>query len=339
VILRSTFAWLFLAFPLVAAEPEATRLFAVKNDRAYLGGQEVKLWGIRCGNALYSPAVTERHITNLDNMARHGINCIGVYIQGSNGGWPDPEAGLNGFSRDGKLKPAVAERLEAIIRAADKHGMVVMVGVCSPRKDQFFYDEAAIQTAMEETGKFLTERKLRNVFVDIMHEYNNADRIDHAIFREPNGPSKKAKLTAWFAAMAPDVPVGICPAIDTGTADTYPGMTVRIIQKGMKIPAKGWVVNVETPRFDEYSNDGVFKKSDRDDIRMMLKSYQDAPNAAMLFHAAYIMGITNASKTAPHPEMGGMGTGPDDRGVKFYYDWVRDNVGEWKYPKHVPFKE
>ena len=33
--------------------------------------------------------------------------------------------------------------------------------------------------------------------------------------------------------------------------------------------------------------------------------------------------------------MGGYGSGPNDRGVRFYYDWVRDHVGRWEYPKHI----
>ena len=39
-------------------------------------------------------------------MVAHGINCFGVYIQGANAGWPNPDAGLDGFRRDGRLKPA-----------------------------------------------------------------------------------------------------------------------------------------------------------------------------------------------------------------------------------------
>ena len=108
---------LAFACPIWAAdELAATREFEIRNDRAYLGGHEVDLWGLRCGNALHSEAITERHIRNLDNMAAHGINLIGVYIQGSNGGWPDADAALNGFTRDGKLKPTVAKRLETLIR-------------------------------------------------------------------------------------------------------------------------------------------------------------------------------------------------------------------------------
>lgn len=317
-------------------EPAATHEFEIRNDRAYLGGHEVDLWGLRCGNALYSEAVTERHIGNLDNMAAHGINLLGVYIQGSNGGWPDPEAGLNGFTRDGKLKPVVAQRLERLIRAADQRGMVVMVGLFTQRKDQEFYDDAAIQRALEEAARFLTERRLKNVFVDIIHEFSHPERMDKEIFREPDGEAKKAKLTAWFKAVAPEIEAGVCPDSKSGTGDSYPGMEVRIIQKDMPIPAQGFVVNVEAQRQDIYQNDGVFTRGNVEAIFAGCQQYLDAPNAVMLFHAAFIQGISNLSGSAPHAEMGGYGTGSDDRGVRFYYEWVRDHAGRWEYPWHVP---
>ena len=312
-----------------------TKPFEVRHDRPFLGGQEIDIWGLRCGNALYSPAVTERHINNLDNMVAHGINCIGVYIQGANAGWPDPEAGLDGFRRDGRLKPDVANRLEWLIREADKRNMVVMVGILGPRKDQDLYDDAAIQLAIEESGRFLVRRKLRNVFVDIMHEFDQPERIDHALLREPDGANKKAKLTKWFKAVAPEIEAGICPDVNSDTADSYPGMDVRIIQKQAAIPSEGFVVNVETLRQDFFEHDGIFSKSGIDYILADCQRYQDAPNAVMLFHAAFIQGLSNGSRTAPHPEMGGYGTSEQDRGVRFYYEWVRDHVGRWKYPRHV----
>jgi hypothetical protein len=325
--------------PVHAADPpQPTREFEVRNDRAYLGGEPVKLWGLRCGNALHSAAITERHVRNLDNMAAHGINLIGVYIQGSNAGWPDPDAALNGFTRTGKLKPEVAQRLEELVRAADRRGMVVMVGLCTPREDQAFYDDAAVKTAVEEAARFLQDRKLRNVFVDIMHEFNHPERIDREIFREPDGEAKKAKLTSWFKAVAPDVEAGVCPTAKTDTADSYPEMDVRLIQKEMPIPSKGFVVNVESQRQDPYQNDGVFNPGAKEFILADCKRYRDAPNAALLFHAGFVQGITGASGSAPHAEMGGYGTGVNDRGVRFYYEWVRDNVGRWEYPRHVPVK-
>lgn len=322
-----------------AAEPEATKEFEVRGERAVLGGAEVDLWGIRCGNALHSWTVTERHVRALDNMVAHGINLIGVYIQGTNGGWPNADAGLNGYGRDGRLKPAVAERLEWLVREADARGMVVMVGLFTHRKDQDLEGDVAIRRAIEETGRFLTDRKLRNVFVDLVHEYDHTARMDQPLFREPGGADKKAQLTEWFHAAAPGIEVGVCPYIKSSTTDSYPGMDVRLIQKEMEIPSCGFVVNVETQKQDAYENDGIFYDGHRAFILADCERYQAAPNAAMMFHAAYIQGITNFSGTAPHPEMGGYGTGPSDRGVRFYYEWVRDHVGRWEYPRHVPVGE
>jgi hypothetical protein len=314
---------------------QPTKEFAIRGDRPYLGGKPVDLWGLRCGNALFSEAVTERHINALDNMTAHGINLIGVYIQGANAGWPNPEGGLDGFTRNGQLKPEVGRRLERLVREADKRGMVVMVGILSPRKDQDLYDDDAIRRAIEEAGRFLVKRNLKNVFVDIMHEFDQPDRIDHLILREPDGEAKKAKLTKWFKGVAPDIEAGVCPNVGTTTGDSYPGMDVRIIQKQAEIPSSGFVVNVETLRQDYFENDGVFAESARAYVLADCKRYLDAPNAVMLFHAAYIQGITNRSGTAPHPEAGGYGTGPGDRGVRFYYDWVRDNIGRYEYPRHI----
>ena len=112
-------------------------------------------------------------------------------------------------------------------------------------------------------------------------------------------------------------------------------MDVRIIQKGADIPDKGFVVNVETTREDTYDNDGVFDDAAKKRMIANWEKYKSKPNAFMLFHAAYIQGITNKSGTAPHAEMGGNGTGPDDRGIRFYYEWVHDNIGAYEYPKHA----
>ena len=317
------------------AAPAPTREFEIKDDRAFLGGAEVDLWGVRCGNALQSPSVTERHVRALDNMVLHGINLIGVYVQGSNGGWPDPEAGLDGYFRDGRLKPAVAERLEWLVRECDKRGMVVMVGLFSPRKDQNLEGEDAVKRAIEETARFLVDRGLKNVFVDLMHEYDHTERADLAILREPGGAEKKARMTRWFHAIAPDIEVGVCPYEKSVTKDEYLGMDVRIIQKSMAIPERGFVVNVETSKQDSYENDGVFSDGGKEHVFNDCRRFLEAKNAVMLYHAAFIQGIGNFSGTAPHPELGGMGTSPSDRGVRFYYEWVRDHVGRWSYPVHV----
>lgn len=315
-------------------DPPATREFSIKDDRPFLDGKVIEIWGLRCGNALYTQGVTERHVRNLDNMVAHGINCIGVYVQGSNAGHPDPFGGRNGYNADGSLKPEFARRLEWLVREANARDMVVMVGLFSPRKDQELKDEAAIQRACEETAKFLVRRKLKNVFCDIMHEYNHS-RVDHDIFREPNGAEKKAKLTGWFKKFAPDIEAGVCPTFKSGTETSYPGMEIRVIQKDEPIPSEGFVVNVETQRNDAYENDGKFEADEFPIFLKLFEDYAAAPNACILFHSGWCQGITNGSGTGPNPEMGGYGKSENDRGIRFYYEWVRDNVGRYEYPRHL----
>ena len=319
--------------------PPETKEFEIRGNRPFLGGVEVDLWGLRCGNAFFSDAVTERFIRNFDNMNEHGINLVGAFIQGVNAGHPDGDAGLNGFTRRGKLLPEVKRRIEWFVREADKRGMVVMIGILAPRKDQDFYDEDDMRTAIEETAHFLKEKKLHNLFVNICDEFNHPLRADKLLLREPDGEKKKALMHGWFKTIAPNIEAGIGPHWKSGTKDTYPGMDVRIIQKGMAIPKEGFVVNAEPIREDYFNNDGIFNQTNLDAIFANCRNYLDAPHAVFLFHSGHVQGITSYSGTGPHGEMGGYGTGPSDRGIRFYYEWVRDNVGRWEYPNHVPSTE
>ena len=85
-----------------------TKPFEVRDGRAFLGGKPVKLWGLRCGNALMDRAMAERCVHYLDTMAAHGINLVAVHLQAANGGNPNIQAGANAFGETGGLKPAFA---------------------------------------------------------------------------------------------------------------------------------------------------------------------------------------------------------------------------------------
>jgi hypothetical protein len=333
---RKTAAFLVLGALLPAttsARPAPTRRFEVRADRAWLGGHEIRLWGIRSGNGLMSPAVTERFVRNLDNMAAHGLNAIAVYLMGSNTGWPEERGARNGFEPDGRLKPAFAERLEWLVREADGRGMVVGVGIFTPRNVENLAGEEAYRRALQETGRFLVARGLRNVFVDIMHEYGHR-RVVPEIFREPGGAEKKARLTRWFKEAAPEVPAGVCATIDLSQPG-YPGADVLILQKTMPIPGRGYAINIESHKRDNYDDEGVFDDEGRAEMYGWFEQYRRAPNAGFFFHAAFVQGVTGRDGTGPHAEMGGHGRGSGDRGIRFYYEWVRDHVGRWEYPRHV----
>jgi tripartite-type tricarboxylate transporter receptor subunit TctC len=325
----------------VPAAPTPTKVFDVRGARAYLDGNEIKLWGIRAATALMSTGVTERYVRNLDNMAAHGLNAILVYVQGGNTGWPEEWGARDGFEPDGRLKPQVAARLEWLIREADKRGMVVGVGVFTPRGVRLLsksgdgkdVDEAVVKRALQETGRFLTERKLNNVFVDLMHEFSH-ERVKVGLFAEPGGPAKKARLAAWFKEAAPAIKVGSCPTILRSEPD-FPGADIKFVQKTMHIPVDGYVVNCEMHKRDNYDTEGVFDTRGFERMQAWFEQYKMAPHAAFFFHSGYTQGVTGSDGAAPYGEMGGYGRTSDDRGVRFYYEWVRDNVGRWEYPRHV----
>lgn len=319
------------------AQAPPTKRFEIRNDRAYLGGQEIKIWGIRGANALMSPAVTERFVRNLDNMAAHGINGFATYIMGSNTGWPFEWGARNGFEPDGRLKPAFAQRLEWLIREADKRGMVIGVGVFTPRNVANMQGDEALKQALQETARFLKDRGLRNVFVDIMHEYNHR-RVVPELFKEPGGPEKKARMARWFKEVNPDVPLGVCATIDRGTDPFFPGSDINIIQKTMPVPAKGFTINIESHKRDNYDTDGVYTEQGMKEQLGWFEDYKKMPNAAIFLHAGFITGVSGRDGSAPHAEMGGYGKTPEDAGVRWYYEWVRDNVGRWEFPKHKPVK-
>jgi tripartite-type tricarboxylate transporter receptor subunit TctC len=325
----------------IPAVATPTTEFDVRNGRAYLGGQEIKLWGIRAATAMMSTAVTERYVRNLDNMAAHGLNSILVYVQGGNTGWPVEWGAKDGFEPDGRLKPAVAERLEWLIREADKRGMVVGVGIFTPRGVRLLptvaggkdVDQTIVKRALHETGKFLVDRKLNNVFIDLMHEYGHV-RVLVDTFSEPGGPQKKAQLAAWFKEAAPKHKVGSCPTILRSEPD-FPGADIKIIQKTMHIPAEGYVINCELHKRDNYDTEGVFNDRGFERMFAWFEQYRMAPNAGLFFHSGYTQGVTGGDGAAPYGEMGGYGETPEDRGIRFYYEWVRDNVGRWEYPRHI----
>jgi tripartite-type tricarboxylate transporter receptor subunit TctC len=320
----------------------ATREFSVKGERAYLGGKEIKLWGIRGANALMSTAVTERYIRNFDNMTAHGLNGILVYVQGSNTGWPQEWGARNGFDEQGQLKPEVAERLEWLIREADRRGMVVGVGIFTPRGVRLLptknegkeVDEEHVRRALHSVASFLTTRKLRNVFIDLMHEFGHV-RVQAELFNEPGGPAKKAKLATWFKEVAPAIPLGACPTILRSEAD-FPGADIKLIQKIMQIPPSGYAINCESWKRDNYDTDGVFDERGFERMFAWFEQYRIAPNASFFYHSGFTQGVTGGDGAAPYGEMGGYGASADDRGVRHYYEWVRDRVGRWQYPKHIP---
>jgi len=311
-----------------------TKEFEIRDDRPFLGAEQIEIWGLRCGSAMTNDTIMERLIGELDNFLAHGINAFLLNVQGGNGGWPDGGAALNGFEPDGTLKVEVKRRLKRLVHEADQRGMVVCVEIFSHRHDQELEGDAAVQKAVKEVATFLKSEKLRNVFVDLCHEFN-ISAMQQPLLKEPDGTGKKRRMQEWFKSIAPEIECGTCPYFGSDTAIEYPGADITIVQKGHSIPKKGLVINIETQRQDQYNNEGIFTDEGRSNVIQFCRDYQAAGNASLFFHSSWVHGISGKTGTSPHYQPGGMGTGPDDRGIRFYFDWVRDHLGRYEYPRHA----
>lgn len=142
-------------------------IFSIKGTKTFLNEKEILVVGLRCSNALYSEKSTAELIENLDVYKSYGLNTVSVFIMGSRYG------NFKGYLEDASLNPVFSERLAKIIKAADKRGMIVLVGCLywggSTAKWESWTQEEA-NLAIENTIKFLMKNNFRNVFVDMDNE-------------------------------------------------------------------------------------------------------------------------------------------------------------------------
>jgi hypothetical protein len=61
-------------------------------------------------------------------------------------------------------------RLENVIKACDRHGMVVVLGLFYGKQSGTFIDEAAVKAAVTNTVDWLLEKKVTNVLIEIGNE-------------------------------------------------------------------------------------------------------------------------------------------------------------------------
>jgi hypothetical protein len=141
--------------------------FSVKGERTYLNNREVLVIGLRCSNALISDATTQQLIDNLDTFASYGVNTVSVFFMGSRFG------DVKGYDKGGTLNPIYTSRMSKIIEAADKRGMIVLVGCLywgnSKAKWERWTQKEA-NAAVADTVRWLQKHGYRNVFVDVDNE-------------------------------------------------------------------------------------------------------------------------------------------------------------------------
>lgn len=108
----------------------------------------------------------------------YGCDAITINLQG---GMPvtnteSVQPWLNtAFDSQGELKPAYMDRLSRLLAAADKAGVVVIVGYFYFGQDKYMQDEEAIKRGTANATRWLLESGYQNILVEI----NNESDIPH----------------------------------------------------------------------------------------------------------------------------------------------------------------
>lgn len=102
----------------------------------------------------------------------HGLQAININLQGGSPtgyAWNQPWV-ISGFDAEGHLKPAYQRRLAMVLDAADRLGMVVVLGLFYGAASRHLRDEDSVRTAVAQTVDWLAERQDKHVLLEIANE-------------------------------------------------------------------------------------------------------------------------------------------------------------------------
>ena len=208
-----------------------------------------KLLGVRATYAVFedewlndpgfdADANTSALTAALERYQRYGVNVIAVNLQG--GATPyagsDARTGqardgkekgalISAFAPDGALVPAWTKRLETLLTAANKAGIVVMLTYFTPDQDEVFESPEAIVAAARNMTRWLIERDARNVIIDVADRWDLESEIwDFGRFVPRNIGSLVIDIRDQFNSAAFTLPIGATG----GNAMSYPSSLAKL---------------------------------------------------------------------------------------------------------------
>lgn len=111
-------------------------------------------------------------IAAMPTWRAHGLLAITVNFQGgSPEGYSKTQPWITGaFAEDGSLRPAFAERIGRVLDAADRLGMVVILGYFYFGQDDRLRDEAAVIRATDDATAWVLAGGWRHVLIEVNNE-------------------------------------------------------------------------------------------------------------------------------------------------------------------------
>ena len=305
----------------------------IDGERWLFDGRPFDLWGIRTASGTMDDDQC-RHLTDqFDAYLAHGVNAVTVFYQGCRGGNYDP------FTPDGTaVDPGHQERMERIVQAAAERGMVVIVGIFYQAAPIGLADADAVRNAVRAVTDGL--QPYRNIIINVCNEPNSGEWRKFPAF-DFNDPQRVIELCRLVHEVDPDRIVGgggydhtlnpiigRCDDVDVLLFDTA-GIEHGSGALFDRFRANGVtgkpMVNVET--FGGWTKQFLRGVFDADVRQAYFREIDDAlarPGLSVFFHN----NPWCQSQTDPlRYDLGGQGT-PDDPGIRWYFERVRERRGQ-----------
>ncbi|MBN2128802.1 MAG: hypothetical protein JW741_04870 [Sedimentisphaerales bacterium] len=295
-------------------------VFSVRGAQTYLNDRPFLVKGLRCSNALHSEKATQELIDYLPLFAAYGVNTISVYFMGSRFG------DVKGYREDGSLDPVYARRMGQIIEAADKRGMVILVGCLywgnSKGKWESWTQKEA-SAAVANTAAWLKANNYRNVFVDPDNE---------GMARRDKGFDARAMVQAGKAADP-------CCVIATNFKGEPPAEADLGIHFAKRVEGKPYIDSEATPGnapggyWGKYSKrDGYYNYINIGVYTEAMKAEQKRQTVAHLSRGeGYMLASTwlqCVPPYGPNHRPGGDGS-EDEPGIEWWLEFLRDYYGAY----------
>lgn len=304
--------------------------FSVENGKTLLDEKPFLAKGLRCSNGLYSEEVTAELVSQLDVYALHGLNCISVFLMGNRFG------DVKGYLPDATLDPTYSKRLARIIEAADKLGMVVIVGCLYWEESKAKYDtwqQADAERAVKNTAQWLADKHYTNVMIDVDNEgmaRTHRGFSDRALVVAAKSAYPSCVVATNFIGMPPEeADMGIHFS-DKAEGKPY------IESEGVPENAPGgyWVkysrvedINNTYRRaeYQNYNNIGVYTPEMKIDQINRTLAHLDRGYGYMIASTW----LQAAPPFGPNYHLGGYGTHTDP-GIRWWAEFIRERYGAYR---------
>ncbi len=316
---------LFLLFTCYAFAGDFT--LSVDNQEFYLNNQRVRILGLRCSNALLNDQTAQDLIDHMDLYAGYGINTMSVFFMGSRFG------DIKGYREDASLDTVYAQRMARIIRAADKRGMIVLVGCLywgGSRAKWPSWGQKEANLAVANTVRWLAQNDFRNVLVDVDNEgmaRRKAGFDDVELVRAAQNADSSMIVGANFTGPTPK-------EADVGLHFCYQAMDKPYIEsEGTPSNAPQGYWGRYSKREDYYNYIRIGHYTDemkKDQIRQTL----DHLNRDW----GYMLASTWLQCVPPYgPNCDPGGNGSEQQpGIRWWLEFVRDTFGPYFPPARYP---